>query len=158
MRCLGDGRAVPGRHLVQRTRTGVRLGRRVDLCCGKFKARLVESSQPDTAEPKRSLGRSVVRIGGTILALVAIAYVGRAIVQNEIWASGSTTLSQILAIAVVGGGVYAAISIFYRRDGGKIWSSKIWKLRSGIPTAYTADRKSLNTFPATCSITAAAMY
>ena len=74
--------------------------------------RLVDSSQPDNAKSKRSLGRSVVRIGGTILALVAIAYVGRAIVQNEIWASGSTTLSQILAIAVVGGGVYAAINIF----------------------------------------------
>jgi hypothetical protein len=72
----------------------------------------VQSSQPDTAKPTRSLGRSVVRIGGTIVALVAIAYVGRAIVQNEIWASGSATLSQILAISAIGGGVYAANNIF----------------------------------------------
>jgi hypothetical protein len=71
----------------------------------------VDSSQPDQPGPTRSLARSAVRVGGIVVALVAIAYVGRAIVQNEIWASGSATLSQILAIAVVGGGSYAAINM-----------------------------------------------
>jgi hypothetical protein len=71
----------------------------------------MDSSQPDQGRPARSLGRSVVRVGGTVVALVAIAYVVRAIVQNEIWASGSATLSQILAIAVIGGGVYATTNM-----------------------------------------------
>jgi hypothetical protein len=61
--------------------------------------------------PLRSLARSAVRIVGIIIALVSIGYVGRAIVQNQIWQTNTASLTQIIGVAILGGSVYAVINV-----------------------------------------------
>lgn len=74
---------------------------------------MTKFSQPNQSDPKisRSLARSAIRIAGIIVALASIGYVGRAIVQNQIWESNAASLAKIVSVALVGGAGYAAINL-----------------------------------------------